>query len=151
MKKTIESDVFTDLACERARFTAVHVGSRIRMRRRLNGVTAAELCDATKIPLDALRMYEAGESRIHVGDLFEICRYFDLPIVWFFDGLDQVADILIGKNGLNDAKSARAFVEDDSRELLKIYAEQVHDSHHLRYMVELARLFAEMETERARG
>jgi transcriptional regulator with XRE-family HTH domain len=68
------------------------VGSRMRMRRLLNGLTQKELADMIGISFQQLQKYEKGMSRIGPARLQLVARSLDVPISFFFEGApDSVA------------------------------------------------------------
>jgi transcriptional regulator with XRE-family HTH domain len=65
-----------------------HVGSRIRLRRTLLGMTQEQLAAALAISYQQVQKYETGTNRVSAGRLFEIAERLGIEINYFFDGLD---------------------------------------------------------------
>ncbi len=63
-----------------------HVGSRIRMRRALLGVTQQRLADDLGITFQQVQKYERGTNRIGSSRLYEIRRILEVPSSYFFEG-----------------------------------------------------------------
>jgi transcriptional regulator with XRE-family HTH domain len=65
-----------------------HVGSRIRLRRTLLGMTQEQLADSLGISYQQVQKYETGANRVSAGRLFEIGQCMDVDAAFFFQGLD---------------------------------------------------------------
>jgi transcriptional regulator with XRE-family HTH domain len=69
--------------------TDVHVGGRVRLRRRILGLTQEKLADTIGVTFQQVQKYERGTNRISASKLFEIARTLGAPIPYFFEGLDD--------------------------------------------------------------
>ena len=65
-----------------------HVGSRIRERRIMMGLSQQQMADMIGVTYQQAHKYERGINRISAGRLFEITQVLAVPISYFFDGLD---------------------------------------------------------------
>jgi transcriptional regulator with XRE-family HTH domain len=65
----------------------LHVGARVRMRRKLLGVSQEKLAGALGLTFQQVQKYERGSNRISASKLFEIARFLEVPPAYFFDGL----------------------------------------------------------------
>lgn len=74
----------------------VHVGSRVRLRRTLLGLSQEKLGEAVGLTFQQIQKYERGANRIGASRLFEFSRILDVPVSFFFD---DMADRIIGSNG----------------------------------------------------
>lgn len=63
----------------------VHVGSRIRMRRTLLGLSQEKLGDALGLTFQQVQKYERGANRVGSSRLYEISRILDVPVSFFFE------------------------------------------------------------------
>jgi DNA-binding XRE family transcriptional regulator len=68
-----------------------HVGERIRRRRTLLGFTQEQLAEALEISYQQIQKYETGSNRVSAGRLFQISQRLDVPMNYFFDGLESHA------------------------------------------------------------
>lgn len=84
-----------------------HVGDRIRRRRTLLGFTQEQLADALQISYQQIQKYETGSNRVSAGRLFQIAQRLDVPVSYFFEGLDNHA-IAASAIGTSAAPSAAA-------------------------------------------
>jgi transcriptional regulator with XRE-family HTH domain len=65
-----------------------HVGRRIRQARALRGLSMEKLAQALGISYQQLQKYEVGSNRVSCGRLWMIGKVLDLPIGFFFEGLE---------------------------------------------------------------
>lgn len=65
-----------------------HVGMRIRARRRELEFSQATLALAIKVSLQQVQKYETGANRISASKLFMAANALEVPVSWFFDGLE---------------------------------------------------------------
>jgi len=83
----------------------VHVGSRIRLRRQLLGLSQERLGDALGLTFQQVQKYERGANRVSASRLFDLSTVLGVPISFFFDDISveltaQVDDRL-SDDGLN--------------------------------------------------
>ena len=70
----------------------VHVGSRVRLRRTLLGMSQEKLGEAIGLTFQQVQKYERGANRIGASRLFDLSRVLDVPVGFFFDEMsDDVA------------------------------------------------------------
>jgi transcriptional regulator with XRE-family HTH domain len=75
----------------------LHVGARIRLRRRMQGVSQEKLADALGLTFQQVQKYERGANRVSASKLYEIAAALRAPVAYFFDGLaDPTGDELDG-------------------------------------------------------
>ena len=65
-----------------------HVGQRIRHRRWMLGITQQQLGDAVGIKFQQIQKYETGMNRVSASRLWDISKALDVPISFFFEGLE---------------------------------------------------------------
>lgn len=65
----------------------LHVGRRLRRRRRLMGMTQQQLADMVGIRFQQIQKYECGANRITASRLFELSAALSIPVQYFYDGL----------------------------------------------------------------
>ena len=73
----------------------VHVGSRIRLRRTLLGMSQERLGEALGLTFQQVQKYERGVNRVGASRLFDLARVLDVAISFFFvDMPDSIAEYL---------------------------------------------------------
>lgn len=65
----------------------LHVGARIRMRRKLLGVSQERLADQLGLTFQQVQKYERGANRVSASKLYEIARSLQTSVAYFFEGL----------------------------------------------------------------
>jgi transcriptional regulator with XRE-family HTH domain len=66
----------------------LHVGNRVRQRRRLLGMTQQKLADSVRIRFQQIQKYESGANRISASRLWTLATALDVPVAYFFEGVD---------------------------------------------------------------
>jgi transcriptional regulator with XRE-family HTH domain len=77
---------------QRANAADRHVGSRIRERRIMMGLSQQQLARMIGVTYQQAHKYERGLNRISAGRLFEISQVLGVAVSWFFDGLQANAE-----------------------------------------------------------
>ncbi|MET3525933.1 transcriptional regulator with XRE-family HTH domain [Phenylobacterium koreense] len=65
----------------------VHLGKRLRRRRRLLGLTQQQLAGACGVRFQQIQKYECGANRISASRLWQLSEALDVPVGYFYDGL----------------------------------------------------------------
>ena len=73
-----------------------HIGSRLKQRRSLLGMTQENLADSVGITFQQIQKYENGANRISAGRLYEFSHILDVPIGFFFENYLGQKAILSG-------------------------------------------------------
>ena len=66
----------------------VHVGSRVRLRRTLLGMSQEKLGEAIGLTFQQVQKYERGANRIGASRLYDLGRVLDVPVSFFFDDIN---------------------------------------------------------------
>src|SRR5580698_10190679 len=67
------------------------VGSRIRERRIMLGLTQQQLAEMIGVTYQQAHKYERSINRVSAGRLYEIARVLNAQVVYFYEGLGQEA------------------------------------------------------------
>src|SRR5512141_3123336 len=67
----------------------IHVGSRVRLRRTLLGMSQEKLGEAIGLTFQQVQKYERGANRIGASRLWDLSRVLDCPVSFFFDEMDD--------------------------------------------------------------
>ncbi len=65
----------------------LHVGMRIRLRRRAVNISQEKLADALGLTFQQVQKYERGLNRVSASRLYDIARTLSASISYFFEGL----------------------------------------------------------------
>src|SRR4030043_303476 len=69
-----------------------HVGSRVRLRRMLLGMSQERLGDSMGLTFQQVQKYEKGVNRIGASRLFQISKILDVPVQFFFEEAPHIGD-----------------------------------------------------------
>lgn len=86
----------------------VHVGSRMRLRRMILGISQDKLGQSLGLTFQQIQKYEKGVNRIGAGRLFDLAELLDVPIQFFFD---DYGDMIGAPAGLAESDPGDAFME----------------------------------------
>ena len=65
----------------------VHVGSRVRLRRMLVGMSQERLGEQLNLTFQQVQKYEKGSNRIGASRLFQISQILGVPVQFFYDDM----------------------------------------------------------------
>ena len=91
--------------------TDKHIGSRLRMRRRMLDLSQADLGNALGITFQQVQKYEKGVNRISASRLQHMSQILKVPVPFFFEGAPVEAGIALAARGTADAATP-AYVSD---------------------------------------
>jgi transcriptional regulator with XRE-family HTH domain len=127
--------------------TDKHVGSRVRMRRMMLGMSQEKLGDALGLTFQQVQKYEKGTNRIGASRLQQISHILQVPVSFFFEGA-PAAITSLKSDGMGEAPSP-AYVSDflatsDGLALTKAFM-RIDDSKLRRRIVDLVEQIASRE------
>lgn len=134
----------------------IHVGSRVRLRRTLLGLSQEKLAAAIGLTFQQVQKYERGANRIGASRLFELSRVLDVPVSFFFD--DMSADVASrhgsSAGGLGESGQAPfetdALAKRETLELVRAYY-RITDPQIRKKVAELVKTMAANEAESDSG
>ena len=105
----------------------IHVGSRVRLRRTLLGMSQEKLGEAIGLTFQQVQKYERGTNRVGASRLYDLSRVLDVPVSYFFEemspGVASAAEARLG--GLEEAPSptyeADPMMRRETLELVRAY------------------------------
>ena len=75
----------------------LHVGERVRARRKELGVSQADLGKAVELTFQQIQKYERGSNRISASKLHQMSQFLKVPVSYFYDGLPLLeTEIIVG-------------------------------------------------------
>jgi transcriptional regulator with XRE-family HTH domain len=133
----------------------VHVGSRVRLRRTLMGMSQEKLGNAIGLTFQQVQKYERGANRIGASRLFDLSHVLDVPVAFFFDEM-PTASAPEGYQPISGHPESRAEAADgdpmmkrETLELVRAYY-RIPDSSLRRKLFELAKAMANFTTSTAK-
>src|SRR5271154_6529737 len=95
----------------------LHLGKRLRRRRRLLGLTQQQLAAVVGVRFQQIQKYECGANKISSARLWAIAAALDVPVGYFFEGLEGGRRDLASDRGENGEMLARK----ETLDLIKAY------------------------------
>ena len=123
-----------------------HVGSRVRMRRIMLGMSQEKLGEALGLTFQQVQKYEKGTNRIGASRVQQIGDVLQVPVSFFFEGGPTTS---VAADGLNEAPSP-AYVSDflatsEGLALIRAFT-RIEDAKLRRSIVDLVEQMATRET-----
>jgi transcriptional regulator with XRE-family HTH domain len=132
-----------DRGTRRANPIDVHVGSRVRLRRMLLGMSQEKLGEHLGLTFQQIQKYEKGINRIGASRLFDLSKVLGVPVQFFYEELPAAPGQQA--SGLAERPAESYAVEflgsREGLELNKAFA-RITDARVRRSIVELVRAFA---------
>ena len=111
--------------------TDLHVGKRLRRRRRLLGMTQQDLASMVGVRFQQIQKYETGTYRVSASRLWDIAEALGVNVAYFFEGLDEEKtaetagqeapiDVMGDKEAMDLIRSYYAIPEDQRRRLFEL-------------------------------
>lgn len=127
----------------------IHVGSRVRLRRMMLGMSQEKLGEHLGITFQQIQKYEKGTNRIGASRLQAIARVLSVPVAFFFEDAPGLAPVA-GDQGFED-QAATSYVVDflsssEGLALNKAFI-RIKDPKQRRKVVELVKAMAGDEDE----
>ena len=124
----------------------VHVGSRLRLRRTLLGVSQEKLGNAVGLTFQQIQKYERGANRIGASRLFDMAHALDVPVAFFFEEMEvQPASVryqpISGDEPSAEPHESDAIAKRETLELVRAYY-RIPDAHLRRRLFDLAKALA---------
>ena len=107
----------------RPRPVDVHVGSRLRSRRTMLGMSQEKIGTAIELTFQQVQKYERGTNRISASRLYQLGKVLDVPVSYFFDDMPPEIAQTDGRRPFGFSESEAAVYEVDTlakRETLEL-------------------------------
>jgi transcriptional regulator with XRE-family HTH domain len=85
-----------------------HVGSRVRMRRKMLAMSQTKLGDALGVAFQQVQKYEKGTNRIGASRLQQLSHVLQVPVAFFFEGAPNAS----APHGSNGSALSMAYIDD---------------------------------------
>lgn len=80
----------------------VHVGSRVRLRRMILGMSQERLGDLLGLTFQQVQKYEKGINRIGASRLFDLAHVLGVTVQFFYDDAPSTRGIAVAVPGLSE-------------------------------------------------
>ena len=111
----------------------VHVGSRVRLRRKLTGLSQIQLGQKLGLTFQQIQKYERGFNRVSASRLYQMSHILGVPVSFFFDDLDEEAaarspdEIMLKRETLEFVRAYYRIGDPAAREGLRKLTEAMAD------------------------
>jgi transcriptional regulator with XRE-family HTH domain len=96
----------------------LHLGKRLRRRRRLLGLTQQQLAVAVGIRFQQIQKYECGANRISAARLWQLAEALEVQVSYFYDGLAEAQER--AEQGLVEPREG-AMARKETMDLIRAY------------------------------
>jgi transcriptional regulator with XRE-family HTH domain len=127
----------------------LHVGKRLRRRRRLLGLTQQKLAESIRIRFQQIQKYECGANRVTASRLYELAVSLNVPPNYFFEGLQESEAEANAQPPANDRDLIAADVLSQKETLELIRAYYKLGERPRRRLLDLAKALQEESTDAA--
>jgi len=96
----------------------LHLGKRLRRRRRLLGLTQQQLADSVGVRFQQIQKYECGANRISAARLWALSEALEVPVGYFYDGLSatEARDTMVER-----AEGGEILARKETLDLIRAY------------------------------
>jgi transcriptional regulator with XRE-family HTH domain len=99
----------------------LHLGRRLRRRRRLLGLTQQQLASAVGIRFQQIQKYECGANRISAARLWQLAEALEIPIGYFYDGLSEAQQRKEAPPLAAEPRSGEVMARKETMDLIRAY------------------------------
>ena len=85
----------------------MHVGKRLKLRRTMMGLSQEAVAKSVGITFQQVQKYEKGSNAMNAGRLYEFARFLNVPVAYFFEGLDKFAPGPSGNSGFAESEAEK--------------------------------------------
>ncbi|ESQ79487.1 helix-turn-helix domain-containing protein [Asticcacaulis sp. YBE204] len=123
----------------------IHVGARVRMRRKFLGLSQEALADRIGLTFQQVQKYERGTNRISSSKLYEISRVLKAPVAYYFEGF--AGSEAEGFSESHSEQAVHAFLmSGEGIELAEAFP-RIKSAQQRRRILELVRSLAEIDED----
>ena len=99
----------------------IYVGSRLRMRRMMLGMSQEKLADAFGLTFQQVQKYEKGTNRISASRLQQAANLLQVPVPFFFEGAPGGSEAQPDRSALSPACVNEFVSSSDGLRLIKAF------------------------------
>jgi transcriptional regulator with XRE-family HTH domain len=97
----------------------LHLGKRLRRRRRLLGLTQQQLAGVCGVRFQQIQKYECGANRISAARLWQLSEALDVPVGYFYDGLSTRSERM--DEQLPEGRNGEVLARKETLDLIRAY------------------------------
>ncbi len=100
----------------------LHLGKRLRRRRRLLGLTQQQVAEGVGIRFQQIQKYECGANRISAARLWQLAQVLEVPVNYFYDGLTETP-MRRERDGKGESRTPDLLAGKETQDLIRAYAQ----------------------------
>jgi len=125
----------------------LHVGARIRMRRKMQRMSQYALARDLDLTFQQVQKYERATNRVSASKLYKIAAALHAPVAYFFEGLAEPSGEAPIGAGVSPAQTAHSFLmTPEGVELAQLFP-RIQRGNLRRRLLDLVRALAGSQTE----
>ena len=125
----------------------IQVGNRVRIRRMLIGMSQERLGDLLGLTFQQVQKYEKGVNRIGAGRLFEMARILNVPVDFFYEGVNSAPRP--GGDAEGEGAPVMEFISSGEGLQLSLAFMKIKDAKVRKRVLDLVKSLAEEEAAKA--
>lgn len=94
----------------------IHLGKRLRRRRRLLGLTQQQLAAACGVRFQQIQKYECAANRMSAARIWRLAEVLEVPVGYFYEGLGVERE-----TRTPDGEGREVFARKETRDLIRAY------------------------------
>jgi transcriptional regulator with XRE-family HTH domain len=95
----------------------VHLGRRLRRRRRILGLTQQQLAGACGVRFQQIQKYECAANRMSAARLWQLSEVLEVPVSYFYEGLSDAERAAHAR----EAESGEMFSRKETHDLIRAF------------------------------
>jgi len=95
----------------------VHLGRRLRRRRRLLGLTQQQLAAACGVRFQQIQKYECAANRMSAARVWQLAEVLQVPVSYFYEGLVEAQN----ETRLGPAEGRDSFGRKETSDLIQAF------------------------------
>lgn len=99
----------------------LHIGKRLRRRRRLLGMTQKQLAESVGIRFQQIQKYECGANRVTASRLYELAVALNVPVNYFYASLQPAMTMSQAPANDREILAADVLAQKETLELVRAY------------------------------
>jgi len=140
-----QNNVLSDMPKKQANPIDIQVGNRVRIRRMLIGMSQERLGDLLGLTFQQVQKYEKGVNRIGAGRLFEVARILNVPVDFFYEGLNSISEGGLGEG----APPVMEFISSGEGLQLSLAFMKIKDAKVRKRVLDLVKSLSEEEEQKS--
>ncbi|MFL5297010.1 MAG: helix-turn-helix domain-containing protein [Phenylobacterium sp.] len=125
----------------------IHLGRRLRRRRRILGLTQQQLAAACGVRFQQIQKYECAANRMSAARLWQLAEVLEVPVSYFYEGLspDLPGRDDLDAHGQEPPEPAEPMARKETHDLVRAF--HALSERPRQRLLDLAKALNEIETD----